>query len=234
MIIEICANGFESAQIAQDAGADRIELCTNLSVGGLTPSRELIEKVISELNIPTHILIRPRSGDFCYSKVEFETMLADIAFCNEIGCAGVVSGLLTAEKGIDMDRTKQLIEASEGMEFTFHRAIDVCNSIPNAIQMLLTNGATRLLSSGQQPTALFGIKTLNSMNNLAKGKLQIMPGGGINSQNALAFKEAGFEAIHLSAIKKELGSTTSTDLFNTQVSGHSDRKEIETIIQLLK
>ncbi len=233
MIVEICANGFESAQIAQNAGADRIELCIDLSVGGLTPSKKLIEKVISELNIPTHVLIRPRSGDFCYSDVEFANMLADIAFCKELGCAGVVSGVLNAEKGIDMERTKQLIDASEGMEFTFHRAFDVCSSFPHAIQVLLDYGATRLLSSGREPSALQGIDFLKSIRDFISGRVQIMPGGGISSENVLAFKEAGFEAIHLSAVKKEPGVANITDLFNTGVSGHSNRKEIEKIIKLL-
>lgn len=233
MIIEICANGFESAQIAQDAGADRIELCSDLSVGGVTPSRELIERAISELNISTHVLIRPRAGDFCYSEVEFENMLADIAFCKEIGCAGVVSGVLNSQTEIDIERTKQLIDASEGMEFTFHRAFDVCRSLPNDIQVLVAYGATRLLSSGQQPTALQGIDILKSLKDLTKGRLQIMPGGGINSHNALAFKEAGFEMVHLSAIKKEPGEANRSDLFNTPVSGHSDPGEIEKIIKIL-
>jgi len=145
----------------------------------------------------------------------------------------VVSGVLNADKGVDSERTKQLIKASEGMEFTFHRAFDVCRSIPDALQDLLAMGTIRLLSSGQQPTALQGIDTLKSISGLIGDKVQVMPGGGINSQNALAFKEAGFEMIHLSAIKKEPSETNSTDLFNTGVSGHSDPGEIEKIIKLL-
>ena len=94
MIVEICANSFESAVAAQNGGADRIELCTQLAVGGLTPSHHLIKKVISELSIPVHVLIRPRKGNFCYSKKELNIMKNDIEFCKIIGCSGVVSGVL--------------------------------------------------------------------------------------------------------------------------------------------
>lgn len=217
MIIEICANSFESAQAAQRAGADRIELCTELSVGGLTPSYGLIEKVVSELNIPVHVLIRPRSGNFTYSSAEFDVILRDIAFCKKMGCAGIVSGFLTSENKIDAERTKQLIVASEGMEFTFHRAFDWVESPIDELHKLIDLKITRLLSSGQKPTALEGISLLKEFQNLSKGKIEIMPGGGINLENALKFKQAGFSSIHFSATVK-----TQTLLQKPNVSMHSD------------
>jgi len=229
MIVEICANSFESALAAQNAGADRIELCTNLSVGGITPPYTEIEKVVSELTIPTHVLIRPRRGDFCYTKTELKTMLKDIAFCKKLGCAGIVSGVLTSERDIDTAVTKQLIEVSEGLEFTFHRAIDQAREHRKALREVILMGATRVLSSGQQLTALEGISVLKEMKIDAEGKIQIMPGGGINSQNALAFQQAGFDMIHFSATKK----TSANGMFNTKVEGHSDPVEIQRIIQLL-
>ena len=217
MIIEICANSFESAQAAQLAEADRIELCTELSVGGLTPSHGLIEKVVSELNIPTHVLIRPRSGNFTYSSVEFDVMLRDIAFCKKMGCAGIVSGFLTSKNKIDTEKTKQLMNACEGMEFTFHRAFDWVKNPSEELQKLIDLKITRLLSSGQKSTALKGISLLNELQKRSKGSIEIMPGGGINLENALKFKQAGFGSIHFSATAK-----TQTLLQKPNVSMHSD------------
>ncbi|MDC8000398.1 copper homeostasis protein CutC [Aequorivita todarodis] len=217
MIIEICANSFASAQAAQLSGADRIELCTELSVGGLTSSHGLIEKVVKELNIPTYVLIRPRSGNFTYSEDEFNVMLRDIAFCKKLGCAGIVSGFLTSENKIDFKRTEQLVDASEGLEFTFHRAFDWVENPLEELQKLIDLKVNRLLSSGQKPSAIEGISLLKELRNTSKEKIEIMPGGGINLENALKLKEAGFKSIHLSAtIKKQVLKQ------KPKVSMHSD------------
>ncbi|MDP2685724.1 MAG: copper homeostasis protein CutC [Aequorivita sp.] len=240
MIIEICANSFESAQIAQLAGANRIELCPELSVGGLTPSHGLIEKVVSGLNIPTHILIRPRSGNFTYSDDEFDVMLRDIAFCKKMGCAGIVSGFLTSENKIDSNKTKQLIDACVGMEFTFHRAFDWVENPIEELQKLIDLKVNRLLSSGQKPTAIEGISLLKELQNLSKGEIEIMPGGGINLENALNFKEAGFKSIHLSATtKKQIlnqkpkVSMHSDAFFEEGIVAVSDSEKIQNIIKIL-
>lgn len=233
MIIEICANSYESAKAAQDGGANRIELCTDLSVGGLTPRRDLIREVVSELSIPVHVLIRPRSGGFVYSKNEFEIMLEDIAFSKKVGCAGIVSGALTQENTIDEKVTRQLIVASEGIEFTFHRAFDLVKNPSEAIETIMQFGVTRLLSSGQQNNAIDGIEMLKQLKSLSEGKLQIMPGSGINSENALAFKKAGFEMIHFSATKKAKEDSNESGLFENTVIGTSDNNEIERIIKIL-
>ncbi|MEM7085882.1 MAG: copper homeostasis protein CutC [Bacteroidota bacterium] len=233
MIIEICANGFESAQVAQNTGAQRIELCTNLSVGGLTPTHEEVEKVMSQLTIPVHVLIRPRGGDFCYSESEVETMLSDIAYCKQLGCAGVVSGVLNSEGKIDVTTTTQLIAASKGMEFTFHRAFDVCTDWEQGLHFLLSSGVTRLLSSGQQSKAIEGIELLKTLKERARNKLQIMPGGGINTQNVVAFKEAGFQMIHFSATQKNSHRSEGEEMFSTETIGHSSQQVIENIMTLL-
>jgi len=233
MIIEICANGFESAQIAQNAGANRIELCTNLSVGGLTPSYEEIEKVQSELSIPVHVLIRPRGGDFCYSEAELTGMIQDIAYCKQLGCTGVVSGALTSEGNIDTVATKKLITASEGMEFTFHRAFDECSDWENGFNFLLSAGVARLLSSGQQAKAIDGIELLKTLKVRAKNKLQIMPGGGVNVQNAVVFKAAGFDMIHFSATQKNTSGSENQGMFSIETIGHSNPQIIHEIIEIL-
>ncbi|HBC04285.1 MAG TPA: copper homeostasis protein CutC [Aequorivita sp.] len=240
MIIEICANSFESAQAAQLAGADRIELCTELSVGGLTPSHGLIEKVVSELNIQTHVLIRPRSGNFTYSKEEVDVMLRDIAFCKKLGCAGIVSGFLTSENKIDTKKTQQLIEASDGMEFTFHRAFDWVVNPLEELQKLIDLKVNRLLSSGQNPTAIEGISLLKELQKLTKDKIEIMPGGGINLENALKFKEANFKSIHFSATTKKQVlqqkpnvSMHSEAFFEEGIVATSNKETIQKIKQLL-
>jgi len=240
MIIEICANSFESAQAAQLAGADRIELCTELSVGGLTPSHGLIEKVVSELNIQTHVLIRPRSGNFAYSKEEVDVMLRDIAFCKKLGCAGIVSGFLTSENKIDTKKTQQLIEASDGMEFTFHRAFDWVVNPLEELQKLIDLKVNRLLSSGQNPTAIEGISLLKELQKLTKDKIEIMPGGGINLENALKFKEANFKSIHFSATTKKQVlqqkpnvSMHSEAFFEEGIVATSNKETIQKIKQLL-
>jgi copper homeostasis protein len=232
MIVEICANSFESARIARECGANRIELCTELSVGGLTPSHGLIEKVVAQLDIPVHVLIRPRSGNFVYSEAEVDVMLRDIALCKELGCAGIVSGVLTSENTIDKNATRVLVDASEGMEFTFHRAFDLTTGT-EYLDTLLELGVTRLLSSGLKPTAIEGIEFLKKLKAISEGKIQIMPGSGINSTNALEFKKAGFEMIHFSAIKKQLKSNTESLAFGSENIGTSDPKEILKIIELL-
>jgi len=124
MIVEVCANSLESALNAQKAGADRIELCAELAVGGLTPSFGLLQLVREHISIPVNILIRPRSGDFTYSHLEFEIMKKDIALCRELGFDGIVSGVLSKDFNLDYERTKELIEVSGPLQFTFHRAFD--------------------------------------------------------------------------------------------------------------
>ena len=201
MILEVCANSYESAINAENGGAHRIELCENLSVGGLTPNFELAKKVINELNIPVFILIRPRDGDFNYSNEEFEQIKKDIIFFKDLGCKGIVSGILTKDKNIDIIRTRELIELSRPLEFTFHRAFDeVLNPIDGLYQLIEVK-ANRLLSSGQKNTAVLGIELIKKLINISDKKIIIMPGSGINSDNILEFKKIESEEIHGSFIK---------------------------------
>ncbi len=241
MKVEICANSYASAKAAQDAGADRIELCTELSVGGLTPSLGLIEKVIIELDIPVHVLIRPRSSNFTYSAEDFDVMLRDIAFCSEIGCAGIVSGVLDYHLEVDIKRTAKLIEACKGMEFTFHRAFDWVQDPIEEFQKLMDLKVNRLLSSGLQSTAVEGISLLKKLKDLSAGKIEIMPGGGINVENAIVFKEADFNSIHLSAttkkqvlVNKPTVSMHSPAFFEDGVVVSSNTETIQNIIEILK
>jgi len=229
MDVEICASNFESARIAQDCGADRIELCADLGVGGLTPPEDLIRKVVSELTIPVHVLVRPRKGDFVFSEVEFHEMLDSIQCCRDLDCTGIVSGVLAPDNQIDEKRTKQLVEASKGMEFTFHRAFDSVDEPVSALNTLMELGVSRLLSSGQELSAAEGLPLLKQLRKLSAGRMEIMPGAGINEGNAGLFKEAGFQSIHLSAIKKAVSIKA---MFETGVEGVSDSETIKKIIAM--
>ena len=196
MILEVCANSYESAINAEKGGAHRIELCENLSVGGLTPNFDLAKKVISELNIPVFILIRPRKGDFNYSHEEFEQIKKDIILFKKIGCKGIVSGILTKDKKLDINKTKELIKLSRPLEFTFHRAFDEVLNPINVLHQLIKLRADRILTSGQKKTAIDGIELIKKLINISNNTIKIMPGSGINSTNILEFKKIESEEIH--------------------------------------
>ena len=195
MIVEICANNFQSALNAQEAGADRIELCSELAVGGITPNYGLLKKV-SELKIPVHVLIRPRSGDFMYSDSEFEVMKQNIALCKQLNCSGVVSGVLKKDMSVDMVRTKALIDFASPMTFTFHRAFDWTPNPLTTAKKLAEIGVVRILTSGQAVSAIEGLPMLIQLRKTFNGI--ILAAGGINLDNVSQFKAHGFEEIHLS------------------------------------
>ncbi len=221
MIVEVCANGFESAFVAQRAGAHRIELCSQLSVGGITPSRQEIKKVLSSIDLPVHVLIRPRAGNFCYTEKETHHLLEEIQFCKELGVSGIVSGALTSEKEVDIPVTKQLLLAAEGMNFTFHRAFDEVPFPKQAMETLVQLGVDRILTSGQQNTAVKGLALLKELAKVAANRIEIMPGAGIGSQNVSVFKTAGFPSIHFSAT---MGKPDAV----------SDEDEIRKVVQLIQ
>ncbi len=198
MIVEVCANSLESALIAERAGADRIELCSELAVGGITPSYGVLQQVREAVSIPVHVLIRPRSGDFTYSEAEFETMCLDIAHCVTMGFDGIVAGVLQDNFFLDQTRMRQLLSLKGGLHFTFHRAFDWIPNPMEAYGALEALGVGTLLSSGQAGSALEGLPLLRKLRD-AEGRCTVMPGAGIGSENARIFLEAGFSALHLSA-----------------------------------
>lgn len=199
MKLEICANSYQSAKNAYDAGAHRIELCQELSVGGITPSYGLLKKVIEELKIPVFVLIRPRGGNFVYSDNEFQVMKTDIQLCKDLGCKGIVSGVLNSDKTIDIKRTKELVELSKPLEFTFHRAFDEVRNPKEALLQLIELGADRVLTSGQKTTAEEGLELLIELNVLAENRITIIAGGGVSAENVMLLKEAGLTEVHASA-----------------------------------
>ena len=174
MKLEICANSYQSAKNAQIAGADRIELCSELSVGGITPSYGLLKKVSEEITISVNVLIRPRSGNFCYSDTEFEQIKLDIELCKKLSFNGIVSGVLNNDNSIDTKRTKELVELSKPLSFTFHRAFDCVKNPKESLQELINLGVDRILTSGLQIKAIDGIKLLIELQEIAQNKLIIL------------------------------------------------------------
>lgn len=229
MKLEICANSFQSALNAQQAGAHRIELCSELSIGGMTPSYGLINKVVHELSIETVVLIRPRSGNFVYSDSEFQVLKNDIRICKELGVDGIVSGVLNTDNTIDIERTKELVELSKPLQFSFHRAFDILPNPKRALQELIELGVHRVLTSGQKLKAIDGINLLKELKELGASSITILVGSGVNPENAKVFKDAGFSELHASASKGIQNKTP--DYFGNIPQTVSD---VETIRAILK
>ena len=200
MKVEVCVTSVASARIAEAAGADRLELCAELAVGGITPSPGLLQEVREVVNVPVHVLIRPRSGDFVYSPETFSQMLRDIEYCRKLGYEGFATGCLLANGNLDTERMRSLADAARGCHLTFHRAFDRIPDWESAVAELEGMGVHTILTSGQAPTAHQGLNLLERL--AGKTACGIMPGGGIRPENVASFVGKGFEAIHLSGIQK--------------------------------
>lgn len=222
MILEICANSLQSAINAEQGGANRIELCTNLEVGGTTPSKELIRSVRNVLKIPVYVLIRPREGNFIYTSDELEQMKSDISFCLEIGCRGVVFGALNREGTIDESATIFLMKAAKFMDVTFHRAFDLLEDHVEGLNTLKELGVQRILTSGCNGTALEGYEMLSELVDEAEEEVIIMPGGGIRPENIKRLLNTGAVEYHSAAM-----------LPNSEVTNSKMVEELTEIIAAL-
>ena len=183
MIKEACVESFEKALEAQNNGADRIELCENLSVGGTTPSYGTVKICLEKLNIPIFPMIRARGGNFVYSKDEIEIMKEDIKVFKDLGVKGVVVGCLTSDNKIDLELTKTLVNLAYPMEITFHKAIDEISNPLDYIDDLVDIGIKRILTSGGKATALEGKDLINEMIKKSNGRLKIVVAGKVTKEN---------------------------------------------------
>jgi len=182
-VIEIATSDFLTTKSAVEGGADRIELCANLAEGGTTPSFAHIKKCREAFDIALFPIIRPRGGDFLYTKDEFEIMKNDIKLCKDLGCEGIVIGLLNMDGTIDMTRTSELIELAYPMDVTFHRAFDRCKDPFIALEELIEIGCQRILTSGQKPTVSEGVDLIAELNKKADDRIIILPGSGVRKDN---------------------------------------------------
>lgn len=183
MIKEVCVESFSEALAAEKRGADRIELCDNLYLGGTTPSYGTIKMAMEKLSIPAFPIIRPRGGDFYYSKEEIEIMKEDIKICKSLGAKGVVLGVLTADNKVDFETLKELVALASPMEVTFHKAVDELKDPVEVIDRFVEIGVRRILSSGTKETALEGKDILNTMIKKADGRITILIAGKVTSDN---------------------------------------------------
>ena len=198
--LEIIGFTIEGCILAQNAGAHRIELCDNPNDGGTTPSHGLIKVAREKLNIQLYPIIRPRGGDFFYSDDEFEIMKTDIRTCKELCCDGVVIGMLNADGSVDKARCRQLVELAYPLKVTFHRAFDRTNDAAKALEDIIEIGCKRILTSGQRPNAMDGTELIAASIKQADGRIIIMPGSGVRSDNIIALAEkTGAVEFHSSA-----------------------------------
>ena len=242
MKYELCAYSVDACRVASRLGVDRVELCASPAEGGVTPSYATIERVAAIEGLDVSVMIRPRGGDFLYSEDEFQTMLLDIERAREAGATGVVFGVLTADGRVDVERTRRLVEASAGMETTFHRAVDMTKDYAAAVEDVIAAGCCRILTSGGYDKAIDGIENIERAVQLANGRIEIMAGSGVVAANAAALAAVGVDALHFSAKKMvmggmeyrnpriSMGGTASVDEFALRVV---DEEEVEAILKLL-
>jgi copper homeostasis protein len=183
ILIEAAVESLESALTAESAGADRIELCANLGVGGTTPSGSLIAAVLDQTKLPVFVMIRPRGGSFVYSDEEIETMLDDIEGARSTRVAGIVTGALTHDARVDVERTRALVDAAAGLPVTFHKAFDSTNDLPDALEQLVRIGVDRVLTSGGARTALDGASPIAHLVDRARDRIAIIAGGKVRAHN---------------------------------------------------
>jgi copper homeostasis protein len=236
--VEICVGDAESAIAAETGGADRIELCDNLLVGGTTASAGSIAEACRRLRIPVHVLIRPRAGDFIYSQPEIAVMRHDIEVVKTLGAAAVVLGVLTRDATIDVGLAAELIALARPMGVTFHKAFDQTAHPVEALELLMTLGVERVLTSGGRPTALEGIETLAKLVDRAGKKITVMAGGQLSPSNLeTVIRQTGVNEVHLgSAASRVMESSMNIsprDSSNTSWN-QTDVRRVAAIVALVR
>jgi copper homeostasis protein len=207
--LEICCYNYQSCVVASQAGANRIELCADAAEGGTTPGFGTIKLVKEKLGIDIYPIIRPRGGDFFYDDAEFIVMKTEILLCKELGCEGVVIGILKLDGSIDKERCKQLVALAYPMHVTFHRAFDRANNPFEAMEDIIQSGCDRILTSGHKPVVMEGAQLLEDLIRQANDRIIIMPGSGIRAANIIdVAKKTGAIEFHSSASIKINSSMT--------------------------
>lgn len=225
LLLEISVESVEAAAAAERGGADRIEVCSELSVGGPTPQVALIHAVRQQIQIPIFVMIRPRPGDFVYSPAEFAQMKKSIAAARDAGANGLVLGILKPNRTVDIHRTRELVELAQPLPVTFHRAFDACPGLSQALEDVARSGASRILTSGGAANALEGADNITMLVAAAGQRITILPGAGIHAGNILQVAAA--------TQAREFHSGLSTVLPHPQTDYVQFETEVHTMVKLL-
>ncbi|WP_295334553.1 copper homeostasis protein CutC [Flavobacterium sp.] len=207
--LEIACFNLESAQIAQENGADRVELCAGIEVGGTTPNFEIVKQAREKLSIDLYVMIRPRGGDFVYTDVEFKQMQADITALKQFNVNGFVFGILKENKKINLEQNKVLVELAKPFPCTFHRAFDEVESAFEALEDIIACGFETVLTSGQKPNVSEGMHRLAELISKADNRIVIMPGGGLRSSNIKMIQQNTQAVFYHSSAITEVSETAN-------------------------
>lgn len=221
VVFELCVDTIDGCRVARDGGAARIELCSGLSEGGVTPSHGLIARAVEYAELPVHVLIRPRGGDYFYSETELEIMAEDIRHAKALGVSGVVVGILNKEHGVDMADLRALVALAKPARVTFHRAFDKAASLPAALEAIIEAGCDRVLTSGGCENVADGAEMLQALVKQASRRIDVAVGGGLRVENAVEIaRRTGAEHFH--------GSLRS------ECDGAASRVESETVKRMIR
>lgn len=234
--LEVAVHSLRSARAAMAGGADRIELCTALSTGGLTPGPGLLQATKNALSIPIHVLIRPRIGDFVYHEEELITMESSIRKVRTLGFPGVVIGCLDQDGTIQSEHLQRLMQAAEGMDITFHRAFDFTPDKPKALETLIQHGVRRVLTSGGAQSVMEGLTLLTALAAQSQDRIEVMPGAGINAQNLEGIMSAVRAPAYHASAKYPLEKSTHTgpDLGDAEIRFETSVEEVRRLARIIK
>jgi copper homeostasis protein len=229
-LLEVSIEGVDGLLVAQDNGADRVELCASVLEGGITPSIGMVRETLRRARVPVFVIVRPRGGDFLYSESEFQSMVQDVIALRDLGVPGVVSGCLTPAAEVDEQRTGKLLRVARPMSFTFHRAFDMVRDPAQAVEVLISLGVDRVLTSGQSANALEGLANLKRLGQLANGRIIVMPCGGLRAGNiGQVCRETGLWELHFAAHKKEPSAMTYHNPQVTMGLTSQDHEYLKTV-----
>lgn len=236
--LEICAGDIRSVIAAREGGASRVELCSALALGGLTPSEGLIRQAVELGGMPVNVLIRPREGDFVYSSAEIDCMLDDIDTARRLGASGVVVGALRPDNTLDEGTCRRLIQAARGMTVTLHRCFDLTLDLEDSLERAIALGFDTVLTSGGAPSAIEGTEAIRSLVNIARGRIDILAGAGVKSDNVSRLVlMSGVTSVHSSARVAAYTSqpAVTVRMGDADTGSHlsSDTQEIKQIIKAL-
>jgi copper homeostasis protein len=239
MIFELCAETMDACLAARAGGARRIELCSGLSEGGITPSHGLIVEAVERSGLPVHVLVRPRGGSFVYSAAEIEVMRRDILHVMELGAAGVVFGILRPDGRVDVEATRELVELARPLEVTFHRAFDMTPSLPQALEDVIASRADRLLTSGGKRDVVAGSAALAELVRLAGDRIKVAVGGGLRLENAASLARATHAKHFHGSLRRRLKQPASSaemagDALSMGAQYVVDADDVRALIQCIE